>query len=81
MTDNVYNFISLAMKAGKVVSGEQGCEKAVKNRKVHWLLLLRTLRQIPKRSLGMPARITGFLFVYSVKRRSWEGTLERACVR
>lgn len=33
MTDNVYNFIGLAMKAGKVVSGEEGCEKAIKSGK------------------------------------------------
>jgi len=39
VTDNVYNFISLAMKAGKVVSGEQGCEKAVKNRKTSLVII------------------------------------------
>lgn len=30
VTDNVYTFIGLAMKAGKLVSGEQNCEKTIK---------------------------------------------------
>jgi len=33
VTDNVYNFIGLAMKAGKIVSGEESCEKAIKSGK------------------------------------------------
>ena len=33
MTDKVYSFMGLAMKAGKLVSGEEGCEKAVRSGK------------------------------------------------
>lgn len=39
MTDNVYNFIGLAMKAGKVVSGEQGCEKIIKSGKASLVII------------------------------------------
>jgi len=39
VTDNVYNFISLAMKAGKVVSGEQGCEKIIKSGKASLVII------------------------------------------
>lgn len=33
MTDKVYSFIGLAMKAGKLVSGEAGCEKTIRGGK------------------------------------------------
>lgn len=39
MTENIYNFIGLAMKAGKVISGEQGCERAVKNGKASLVIV------------------------------------------
>ena len=33
MTDNLYSFIGLAMKAGKLVSGETNCEKIIRSGK------------------------------------------------
>ena len=31
MTDKVYSFMGLAMKAGKLVSGEEGCERTIRS--------------------------------------------------
>lgn len=39
MTDNLYNFIGLAMKAGKVASGEQSCEMAIKRGKASLVIV------------------------------------------
>ncbi|NLK68995.1 MAG: 50S ribosomal protein L7ae [Clostridiaceae bacterium] len=39
VTDNVYSFIGLAMKAGKVVSGEQSCEKIIKCHKAFLVIV------------------------------------------
>lgn len=33
MTNKVYSFMGLAMKAGKLVSGEEGCEKTIRSGK------------------------------------------------
>jgi len=33
VTDKVYSFMGLAMKAGKLVSGEEGCEKTIRSEK------------------------------------------------
>ncbi len=33
MTDKVYSFMGLAMKAGKPVSGEEGCERSIRSGK------------------------------------------------
>lgn len=33
MTDKVYSFMGLAMKAGKLISGEEGCEKTIRGGK------------------------------------------------
>lgn len=34
MVDRIYTFLSLAVKAGRVVSGEETCEKSLKSGKV-----------------------------------------------
>lgn len=39
MTNKVYSFLSLATKAGKVLSGEDTCERAVKSGKVDLILI------------------------------------------
>ncbi|WP_369461519.1 L7Ae/L30e/S12e/Gadd45 family ribosomal protein [Thermoclostridium stercorarium] len=39
MADNIYNFLGLAMKAGKLVSGELGCEKAIKSGKASLVIV------------------------------------------
>lgn len=39
MTGNVYSFIGLAMKAGKVVSGEQSCVNTIKKGKASLVIL------------------------------------------
>lgn len=39
MTEKVYGFIGLAMKAGKVISGETGCEKAIRSRKASLVIV------------------------------------------
>lgn len=39
MTDNVYSFLGLAMKAGKLVSGEEGCEKTIRSEKAYLVIV------------------------------------------
>ncbi|NSW90732.1 MAG: ribosomal L7Ae/L30e/S12e/Gadd45 family protein [Firmicutes bacterium] len=39
MKDKIYSFLGLATKAGKLISGEEGCEKAVKKRKAHLVII------------------------------------------
>jgi len=39
VTDKIYNLLGIAMKAGKVVSGEQGCERAIKSRKASLVIV------------------------------------------
>jgi len=39
VTDRIYSFVGLAMKAGKLVSGEVNCEKALKNGKAFFVIV------------------------------------------
>lgn len=39
MTNSVYSFLGLATKAGKVVSGEDTCERAAKSNKANLLIV------------------------------------------
>lgn len=39
MPDRIYLFLGLAAKAGKLVSGEEACEKALKSGKVELVLI------------------------------------------
>ena len=66
MTDKVYSMLGLAMKAGKIVSGSDICERAIKSGKVFLVIIsgdssegtskkfkdMCIYRQIPYRILG-----------------------------
>ncbi|MCR4434591.1 MAG: ribosomal L7Ae/L30e/S12e/Gadd45 family protein [Clostridiales bacterium] len=39
MTNRIYSFLGLAMKAGKAISGEETCERAVKAGKVELVIV------------------------------------------
>lgn len=39
LTDNIYRFIGLAMKAGKLTSGEQSCERIIKSNKASLVIV------------------------------------------
>jgi ribosomal protein L7Ae-like RNA K-turn-binding protein len=39
MSDKIYSFIGLATKAGKLVSGEDGCERAIKGGKANLVIV------------------------------------------
>ncbi len=39
MTNKIYSFLGLATKAGKLISGEEGCERALKSGKVHLVIV------------------------------------------
>jgi ribosomal protein L7Ae-like RNA K-turn-binding protein len=39
MADKIYSFIGLAKKAGRLVAGEEACEKALKSGKAHLLIV------------------------------------------
>lgn len=39
MTDRVYSFLGLAMKAGKLVSGEESCEKTIRGEKAYLVIV------------------------------------------
>ena len=39
MVDRIYSFLSLATKAGKVVSGEETCERSLKSGKVFLVIV------------------------------------------
>lgn len=39
MTAKIYSFLGLATKAGKLVSGEEACERAIKSKKVYLVIV------------------------------------------
>lgn len=39
MNDRIYSFLGLATKAGKVVSGDETCERAIKSGKVFLIII------------------------------------------
>jgi ribosomal protein L7Ae-like RNA K-turn-binding protein len=39
VTDRIYSFMGLAMKAGKLVSGEESCEKAIRSKKAYMVIV------------------------------------------
>lgn len=41
MTNKTYSFLGLAKKAGKVISGDESCEKAIKSGKVELIIVAK----------------------------------------
>ncbi len=39
MADRIYSFMGLAAKAGKLLSGDETCERAIKSGKVHLVIV------------------------------------------
>jgi ribosomal protein L7Ae-like RNA K-turn-binding protein len=39
MVERIYSFLGLATKAGKIISGEGSCEKAIKNARVYLVIV------------------------------------------
>lgn len=41
MTDRIYSFLGIARKSGRLITGKEGCEKAVKAQKAQLFLVAR----------------------------------------
>ena len=52
MTNKVYSFLGLATKAGKLISGEDTCERAVKSGKVGLLIVAEDAYEITKKKFN-----------------------------
>ncbi|MCX7711831.1 MAG: ribosomal L7Ae/L30e/S12e/Gadd45 family protein [Clostridia bacterium] len=52
MTNKVYSFLGLATKAGKVVSGDETCERAIKSGKVFLTLIARDASENTKKKFS-----------------------------
>lgn len=52
MTDRIYSFLGLAAKAGKLVSGEETCERAVKARKANLVIVASDASDNTKKKFG-----------------------------
>ncbi|MDP4179800.1 MAG: ribosomal L7Ae/L30e/S12e/Gadd45 family protein [Bacillota bacterium] len=39
MVHNIYSFIGLAVKAGKLISGEEACERAIKQKNISLIII------------------------------------------
>ncbi len=52
MTDKIYGFLGLAAKAGKVVSGEETCERAIKSGKAKIVIVAEDASQNTKKKFG-----------------------------
>jgi ribosomal protein L7Ae-like RNA K-turn-binding protein len=39
MLNKIYSFLGLAKKAGKLIAGEEACERALKSEKVHLIIV------------------------------------------
>lgn len=51
MTDNkIYSFIGLATKAGKITTGEESCERAIKNNKAKLVIVAEDASDNTKKS-------------------------------
>ncbi len=49
MLNNIYSFLGLAMKAGKLLSGESSCERAIRSRIVYLVIVADDASQNTKK--------------------------------
>ncbi len=73
----VLSLIGLAMKAGKVVSGEFSTEKAVKTGTAFLVVVAESASGNTKRNSEIPALTTRFHCISWEKRKNWAGRLEK----
>ncbi len=57
--NRIYSFLGLATKAGKVISGEETCERAVKARKVRLVIVANDASESTKKKFGDICRYRG----------------------
>lgn len=59
MTDRIYSFLGLAAKAGKLISGEETCERAIKAHKVKLVIVASDASDNTKKRFGDICRYRG----------------------
>ena len=59
MTNKIYSFLGLATKAGKLLSGEETCERAVKSEKVCLVIVAADAANNTKKKFGDMCKYRG----------------------
>lgn len=57
--NRIYSFLGLATKAGKVISGEETCERAVKDKRVWLVIVANDASENTKKKFGDICRYRG----------------------